>query len=226
MPAGKLRDLYSDTSGAALLEFTIFALTFFTILFGIVEFTFAFYQWNAATKAVQLGARLAAVSDPVAAGLRTKPWSVVGYDPGDDNVALADGYSCSCTTAGCVSGDGRTCPAAATAPSGCTTTYCADALNTLVYGRGNGTTCNGTAPNIGMCNLYWRITPANVRVSYDYTGLGYSGRPDGPVPTIRVELINLTFQFLFLAGLAGLDEITMPPLTSTVTGEDMTAAGG
>lgn len=226
MPAGSLRRLWNDTRGAVLLEFTMFAMFFFTLLFGIVEFTFAFYQWNAATKAVQLGARLAAVSDPVAAGLR-QPWNVAGYNPGADSVSLADGYSCTCTAAdGCTSGDGRTCPAADPVPTGCTATYCAGALDTLVYGRGNGTTCDGTPPNIGMCNMLWRITPNNVRVTYEYTGLGYSGRPDGPVPTIRVELINIPFQFLFLAGLMGFDEITMPPLASTVTGEDMTAAGG
>jgi hypothetical protein len=226
MPAGRLTRLWSDTDGAAFLEFTVFALFFFTLLFGIVDFTFAYFQWNAATKAVQLGARLAAVSEPIAAGLRSRPWKVAGYTSGDDDIALSDGYSCTCTSSGCTSGDGaRLCPAAATAPSGCTTTYCGSALNTLVYGRGNGA-CDGSPPNIGMCNMFWRITPDNVRVTYDYTGLGYAGRPFGPVPTIRVELVGLTFQFFFLGGLLGFDDITIPGLASTVTGEDLSAAGG
>src|SRR5262249_10722955 len=45
-------------------------LTFvFVLVLGGIEFLLLFYQWNAAAKAVQVGARLAAVSDPVAAGL-------------------------------------------------------------------------------------------------------------------------------------------------------------
>ena len=39
------------------------------VIIGVVDLLFAFYQWNAATKAVAIGARIAAVSDPVAVGL-------------------------------------------------------------------------------------------------------------------------------------------------------------
>ena len=37
----------------------------FLFLLGAIDFLFAFYQWNAAAKAVQVGARIAAVSTPV-----------------------------------------------------------------------------------------------------------------------------------------------------------------
>ena len=54
--------------------------------------------------------------------------------------------------------------------------------------------------------------PANVSVSYAYTGLGFAGRPGGPVPTITVELQNLNFQFFFLGGLMGFGNIAIFPI--------------
>jgi hypothetical protein len=208
-----LKRLRGDTDGAAFLEFTAFAGMFFTLLFGVIEFSLAFYQWNAGTKAVQVGARLAAVSDPVANQLAVENWDVPGYNPGQE-VAIADGFTIVCTGAG-----GGSC----TGDGG----YNADAMDTLVFGRGNsGPDCDGQAPNIGMCNMFGRIAPENVRITYTYTGLGYAGRPGGPVPTIRVELVNIPFQFLFLAGLMGFGEIEIPGLASTMTGEDMSITGG
>jgi hypothetical protein len=210
MESDSSRRLRSDTEGAVFLEFTMFVGAFFTILFGIIDFTFAFYQWNAATKAVQQGARLAAVSNPVASDLSVDNWDVAGYVSGQP-VAIADGFTYVCTGAG-----GGSCTNGGT--------YDADAMNTIVFGRGN-TECNGTALNVGMCNFFWRITPENVRVTYEYTGLGYAGRPTGPVPTIKVEVTGIPFRFLLVGALAGLDDIEIPGLASTVTGEDLSMAG-
>ena len=57
-----------DNDGAVLVEATIMMTIMFVLVLGSVDFLFAFYQWNAAAKAVQVGARIAAVSDPVARG--------------------------------------------------------------------------------------------------------------------------------------------------------------
>jgi Flp pilus assembly protein TadG len=212
MASGNLKRLREDTSGAAFLEFTVFATVFFGILFGIIEITLAFYQWNAGTKAVQLGARLAAVSDPVSSELAVATWDVDGYDPGDF-VAMADGYTIECSGAGAGSCTG----------SG---VYNAAAMNTLVYGRGDAACGQAkTSEYAGMCDLFWRVTPENVRVIYTYTGLGYAGRPGGPVPSIRVELVDIPFQFYFLSALLGDETIDIPGLSSTISGEDLTVTG-
>lgn len=213
MESDSPRRLRSDTEGAAFLEFTMFVGAFFTVLFGIIDFSYAFYQWNAATKAVQLGARLAAVSDPVASDLSVVNWDVDGYE-GGAAVSLADGFTYVCS-----GGADATCE-----EDGVTVPYDANAMNTIVFGRGN-TECNGAPPNIGMCNIFSRIGPENVRVTYEYTGLGYAGRPTGPVPTIKVEITGLEFQFLLVGGLMGFDDIDIPGLASTVTGEDLSIAG-
>ena len=85
MVSGSHKNIWRDESGAALLEFTAAAFTFFIILFGVVEFANVYYQWNAATKAVQLGARLAAVSDPVSDDLTEADMSGLSSSvlPGD-----------------------------------------------------------------------------------------------------------------------------------------------
>ena len=73
-----------DNNGGVLVEATIMITIMFVFVLGSIDFLFAFYQWNAATKAVQVGVRIAAVSDPVAKGLNglsarcdqrlTAPW--------------------------------------------------------------------------------------------------------------------------------------------------------
>jgi Flp pilus assembly protein TadG len=210
MALDSLKRLHDDTDGAAFLEFTVFAMFFFTLLFGIVEFTLAYYQWNAGTKAVQLGARLAAVSSPVSDELAVASWDLADYAPGDI-VAIDDGFTIVCTGAG-----GGSCSSG---------TYNADAMNTLVFGRGNSTCAEATAPNFGMCHLFSRVTPEKVVVTYTYTGLGYAGRPGGPVPTIRVELVDIPMQFIFFDALFGLNDYDIPGLASTVTGEDLSISG-
>ena len=64
-----MRRLWRDEAGGALVEATVLIPILFVFLLGSVDFLYAFYQWTAATKAAQVGARLAAVSDPVATGL-------------------------------------------------------------------------------------------------------------------------------------------------------------
>src|SRR5258708_9182334 len=73
-----------DNNGAVLVEATIMMTIMFVFVLGSIDFLFAFYQWNAAAKAVQVGARIAAVSDPVAIGLNGLSAGVVSasFPPG------------------------------------------------------------------------------------------------------------------------------------------------
>ena len=101
-------------------------------------------------------------------------------------------------------------------------TYDVVAMNRIVFGRvpepvasmGAASCGNATSSyEIGMCDIFNRVTPANVVVSYMYSGLGFAGRPgpresdpscrNRPVPTITVSLQNIPFQFFFLGGLLG-----------------------
>jgi hypothetical protein len=98
-------------------------------------------------------------------------------------------------------------------------------MNTLVFGRGS-TSCSDATNfyNAGMCDVFSRITPANVVITYAQTGLGYAGRPGGPVPTISIAIRNLPFQFFFLGGLMGFNRIQIPALTTSITAEDLSSS--
>lgn len=201
-----------------MVEVTASIVTFLLILFGIIEFSFLYYQWNAATKALQWGARLAAVSDPISsnmteAGMSGLSASVLPGDPMPSFNCTCSGASASCT---------------GSVPSGASAcAYSAAAMRSIVYGRGKNACVNReTNPLlIGMCNYFDRITPQNVVVSYRYTGLGYAGRPGGPVPTITVSVTGLTFNFVALNSLIGRASIAMPNFATTVTGEDLRISG-
>ena len=210
-----IRRLWRDEAGGPLVEATVLIPILFVFLLGSVDFLYAFYQWTAATKAVELGARLAAVSDPVATGLNTIPTNALsgttvetGDTMPDFRVTCASG-ACSCTRGTCT-GFG---------------TYSAAAMNTIIFGRGSAA-CNDAASyyRAGMCDIFPRIAAANVQIVYDQTGLGYAGRTAGPVPTIAVSLQNLQFQFFFLNGLRRFANLAMPAFTTTVTGESLSSA--
>ncbi|WP_162916746.1 TadE/TadG family type IV pilus assembly protein [Dongia deserti] len=210
--------LLRDETGASIIEFSIVMVLFFLLTFGLVEFGYALFQWNSASKAAQLGARMAAVSDPVWSPLTTLTSTGTPGGPWQTN------YSVTCWGTN-ASGTNGTC--SGTAPGGVSLAYSAANMQRLVFGRGGDLTCGtiGADGDPGMCDIFWRITPQNVRVNYRHTELGFAGRPGGPVPTVTLTITGLTYQFFALGGLMGFDEITMPDFTVTMTGEDLSAAG-
>jgi len=194
-----------------LVEVTVVMALMFVFILGSVDFLFAFYQWNAAAKAVQIGARIAAVSDPVAIGLNGLSAAVVNsfVPPGavmPNYLVRCEGRSETCSCIGACTGVGA---------------YNPTAMNTIVFGRGSSSCADATSfYRAGMCDVFSRVKPANVVVVYAQSGLGYAGRPGGPVPTITVSLENLPFQFFFLSGIMRFGGIEIPATTS-ITAEDL-----
>src|SRR5258708_30719781 len=114
-----------DSKGGVLVEARIMMTIMFVLVLGSVDFLFVFYQWNAAAKAVQVGARIAAVSDPVATGLNGLSAAVV-------SAALRPGSAMPPFTVTCDGGTTTcTCDGACTGGSG----YNATAMYTIVFGR-------------------------------------------------------------------------------------------
>jgi Flp pilus assembly protein TadG len=216
------RSFLKEQGGAAMIELTLVAGLLLTLVLGFVDFGYAFYQWNAATKAVQVGARLAAVSSPVADGLPSEAASPASTS--DIGAAVpADQYHYRCTA-----------NAAGVASCSCVTGTCIDVtadqdnFDLIFYGDDLGPTCGvvEAGHRAGMCDFFPRLTREYVRIDYVATGLGYWTRPGGPVPTIRVSLVKsngtgIPFQFFFLSGLLGFGQIAMPSMLSTITGEDL-----
>src|SRR5438874_4636704 len=213
--------LVHDEAGGPLLEAAVLIPILFFFLFGAIDFGFLFYQWNAAAKAVEVGARIAAVSDPVASGL-----SSIG------NAATNGGNAGGQMPAFTITCNGHTGQCSLSAGFSATMTYDATAMQKIVYGRNGGTSC-GTASSYyfaGMCNFFSAVTPNNVQVVYRQTGLGYVQRPNGPQPTVTVSLLQtpdsaaLKFRFFFLGGLMGFVDKKIHAFTTTVTGEVLSAS--
>lgn len=216
----RIRQLSRDDQGSVLVEVSVMIPIIFVFILGVVDFLNAFQQWNAATKAVEVGARLAAVSDPLPSGFNSLAKAVVTAGTTSAGNAMpafkvdCDGATSACTCTGSCTGVGGTIQTSA--------------INTLLYGRGN-TACVATPTSYyfaGMCNFF-PVTAANVEVIYAHDandGLGYAGRDDGPVPTITVKLKDVQFRFFFLGALMNFLNITMPSQATTVTGEGMSSA--
>jgi Flp pilus assembly protein TadG len=205
-----------DASGAVFAEFAILLPIVVTVVCGSVDFLYAFYQWNAAAKAVEVGARIAAVSDPVASGLNNLANQAVlnGTTPG----AAVPSFTVTCGAASC------TCAGTCSGMAG--NSYSATAMNRIVFGRGSAA-CGDTNSyyTTGMCDVLTSISPANVVIVYKQTGLGYAGRPGGPLPTITISLHDMKFNFFFLSSLLGV-HIAMPAMTTTITAEDICSGVG
>lgn len=202
-----------DQSGAAMVEMAIAIVLLLTLTLGFVDLANAYYQWNAATKAVQAGARMASISDPIMpaiaqAGPAAAPGTAVPVGSYD---YLCDGSTsiCSCIGTNCVAG-----------------AWVANNFDRIFAGddfaSGDDVACGPVANSRpGMCDFYPSLTRQNVLVRYTASGLGYQTRPNGAIPTITVSLQNVTFRFFFLSRLLGFNNIQMPSMLSTVTGEDM-----
>src|SRR5437879_1446443 len=88
-----------------MVEVTIMLSITLVLLLGGIDFLLLFYHGNAAAKAVQIGARLAAVSDPVASGLNNVSRAVVdeSVPPGaamPKFIVTCDGGTATCTCTG------------------------------------------------------------------------------------------------------------------------------
>ncbi|HET6156703.1 MAG TPA: TadE/TadG family type IV pilus assembly protein [Dongiaceae bacterium] len=205
--------LIRDQAGTTMIEFSIVMVLFFLLTFGLVEFGYMLFQWNSVSKAAQRGARLAAVSDPVWTPLTTLT------STGTAGAAWETAYNVTCQG---TNATGSTGQCSGTSSTG----YAAAAMQRLVFGPGGGTTCSATSAThaAGMCNFFGAIKPENVQINYRSTGLGFVGRPGGPVPTVALTVTGIPFQFIALGALLGFGDITMPDFTVTMTGEDLSAA--
>jgi Flp pilus assembly pilin Flp len=211
-----LNHFLRDQRGAVMVEVAIMLSITLVLVLGAIDFLLLFYQWNAAVKAAQIGARLAAVSNPVALGLNGLSHAVV-------SVSVPPGAAMPKFVITC---DGRTATCTCNGVSACwgVRGYDRAAMNTIVFGRGSSSCSDAkSADQVGMCDIFPRITPANVKIMYTQTDLGYAGRPGGPMPTITLSIQNLPFRFYFLGGLIGFRNLHIPESTTSITAEDLSS---
>lgn len=192
-----------DRSAASAAEFALVLPPFLLFLLGTFDVGRFIWFVNENEKAAQIGARWAVATDMICTGLNEGTWSfalqqsppVLQGDPVPKSafpgVSFAGGGATACT---CKSGG--TCSFPLTAD----TAAFADLVNR-------------------MQEIQPRLSASDVSVDYDWSGLGYSGDPNGPdvAPTVTVTIDNLDFRPLFLASLIA---IGIPGASYSLTMED------
>ncbi|MBR9650361.1 TadE family protein [Thalassovita aquimarina] len=183
------------------------------VIAGMIEVGGMMYQFSQTAKAMQIAARLAIVSTPAVADMSALT---------ADYPTEADGDPVPTTPVTVVCGAGAApCDAAALA---------------RIYDGGDGV-CGATGSLtdlVGVCDVAPFITDSgNLRISYTRSGLGYVGRPRGPVVTVRVEVRNLTFDMFILDDLvryfspsSSFGAFSIPTQPVAMTSEDLSSCRG
>ncbi|GFM29437.1 TadE/TadG family type IV pilus assembly protein [Novosphingobium sp. PY1] len=172
----RLFDLIRNEDGASAAEFALVLPILLIALIGTIDVGLYAWNINQAEKATQTGARWAVATDMVASGLKTYSFAVSGGVPQGtvvDQTAFP-GVTCQSngTTASCTCASGGTCSFPLTADN---------AAFTRLVTR--------------MAQIDGDITASNVVVTYAWSGLGFSGDPNGPdvAPLTTVSLRNMTY---------------------------------
>ena len=190
---GPIRRLARDNKGTTTIELALVGLLVFVFTFVIMETSLAFSRWLSAEKATDLGVRLAVVSDPIATELTAFDGKQADNRFGDQMPAFS-GSPVICD------GSNLTCSGGYS--------FDVDAFDRLVLQMNRA---------FGGAVLLRQ----NVVVQYEHIGLGFVGRPGGPVPAVTVRLQRLTFDFIVIDRLLGLGPIALPPFPATLVGEDL-----
>ena len=197
------RRVAGNQKAASAAEFALVLPLLLLFIFGIIDVGRLMWEWNRAEKATQMGVRFAAVTDIVPSGLAdydfTTQANVVQGEP--LSPALFPGVRC----------------------TGTTTTSACTCKGTCVFPL----TSNATAFNnivTRMRRMEGRITPTNVVIDYDYSGLGFAGNPYGPdvAPIVTVRLRDMEFESIVAQFFGGV--IDKEGFASSLTLEDGTGS--
>lgn len=193
-----LHRFWRDRHAGPAAEFAMVVPLLVLFLLGIVDVGRLLWTWNQAEKATQIGVRFAAVTNLINSDLKTFSYAVAGIVPQGNVVPQANfgGVTCTSTTCSCKNAGG-TCPFGMTRDA---------ATFNLLVAR--------------MAAFKSDIAAGNVVVDYDYSGLGFSGDPNGPdvAPLITVRLTGLQFQPLILTLFGA--TLNLPGFSATLSMED------
>ncbi len=208
---GAIGRIRADERATSAVEFALVVPVVILFLLGIIDVGRFIWNTNEVEKAVQIGTRWAVATDIIpgddsANGLKNYSYAINGGIPQGQVVPKAapggggsgfPGVVCTSTAAGTV-----TCTCKASCPF---TTTTDGASFTNIVGR--------------MNQIYGGIGNENVQIDYDWSGLGYSGDPNGSDvdPLVTVTVKDVGFRPIFLAGIFNFG---LPDLSYTLTMED------
>jgi len=206
---------------SSTVEFVALMPLFLFLTFFIFEISVAVLSVGMAEKAVQVGARLAIVSNSAVTTLTPTTANLPKLSTNPPGTLCTVGATTNCLSAWS--------PATCTGGTGgqCDTTNCLGATKScfnVIVDR--------------MTTIYPTITAANVSITYSYAGLGFVGGP--VVPRITLTLgppgtaiaydsvtTNLMVAFFSLINRTSTASplVNLPTISVTMTGEDLNTAG-
>jgi Flp pilus assembly protein TadG len=190
-----LRKFIADRSAASAAEFALVLPVFILFFVGIIDVGLYAWSINRAEKATQIGARWAVVTDMVPEDLASYSFATDANPPiiQGDPILEPRFPDITCTGAGTISCDGS-------------------------FGDADPTAFENIVNR--MRQIDGRIQNENVNVIYNWSGLGFSGDPNGPdvVPNVTVQLVNL--QFTPISGVIFGGTIDSPDISYSLTSED------
>ena len=194
-----------DVRGSGAAEFVLVLPLLLILLFGIIDGGRWLWTYNQATKATQAGARVAAVTKVIPAGLAS---TYIGITPPGATGALTQGDLIPAAALGMI----RCTKPASAVTCACITTPCPTVSTTSALGW--------DAIVARMKAMYPRVADTNVVVEYRGSGLGYAGDPDGqdisPLTTVKLQNLSFTpITFLMLKSVQA-----VPAAAATYTAED------
>ncbi len=197
------RNFTQDQSGIASVEFALLSGILIAVTLGAVELGLGFLQYNSVQQAARTGARLAAVSDPVASDMTVMTGLGGGTSAGDAMPAYS--RVCSGKTQRCSGGQ-----------------YSRAAMNAIITGPDNDGTCAATQKaRRGLCDVKPGITRQNVTVTYTGSGLGKAGNPAILAPLVTVKVSDLTFDFIVADAFLPASFLKIPDIEVSVMAEDL-----
>lgn len=191
-----MRRLILDQRAASAAEFALVLPLLLLVLFGIIDAGRYMWSINRAEKAVQMGVRMAVVTDYVAP-------------------AIGDDYVGQCATP-LNAGD--------PIPADCFSTItCSKTGNSATCNGGAAVTAAFTKVADRMRFMMPEIKDSNVQIIYSPSGLGFAGDPSGPdlAPLVTVRLSGITFRPMILLALKN---VGIPEARSSLTFEDGTGS--
>lgn len=189
-----------DQRGSSAAEFALILPIFLLFLLGLIDVGRFAWSFSELEKSTQTGARWAVATDMIPNNLITYSFAVQGgitqgtvvpksAFPGVHCVGSAAGTpTCTCKTGG-------TCAFSVT-----------------------GNTAAFTNLLTRMRQIYPSIQATSLNVDYDWSGVGFSGDPNGPdvAPIVTVSVQNLQFPLLFMLGTS----VPLPTSRYSMTLED------
>lgn len=202
-----LRRFLKDAGGAAAIEYVVLLLPLLALVFTSFQIALAYHFSLTAQKAVENGARVAAVRDPVYVNLPASNQAASGARTGLECARSEEGLLEPCVRP---DPDHWTCTAADLGGPDCD----ADAFNEIFQ---------------EVASIAYLLDPDDLVITYRYAGLGFANGPFVPIVEVGIKERPFFLRFGFNLAIGGegggegQEAQTLPSVMAVAIAEDLSS---